>query len=79
LRLGQEARQNIGDPVGLSLPGFPLRDDQQAAAVDGLADGSFVHCVSIHGGCSSLLNLDHRAPGYVAIDGYNSIYSELLS
>src|SRR5258706_13607359 len=35
LRLRQEARQNIGDPVGLSFPGFPLRDDQQSAALDG--------------------------------------------
>src|SRR5436190_24095716 len=34
LCLRQEARQNIGDPVGLSFPGFPLRDDQQPAAVD---------------------------------------------
>src|SRR5713101_1136805 len=55
LRLRQEARQNIGDPVGLSFPGFPLRDDQQAAAVDGLADGSLVDCISVHGACSLLV------------------------
>src|SRR5438445_682866 len=79
LCLRQEARQNIGDPVGLSFPGFPLRDDQQPAAVDGLADGSFVYCVSIHDGCSSLINLDHRAPSDITIDGDNSIYDELYS
>src|SRR5439155_21354000 len=42
LRLGQEARQDIGDPVGLSFVCFPLRDDQQAATGGDVADGWFV-------------------------------------
>jgi hypothetical protein len=60
LRLRQEARQNIGDPVGLSFPRLPLRDHQQAAAVDDLADGSLVDCISVHGTCSLLDCLNHR-------------------
>ena len=60
LRLGQETRQDVGDPVGLSFLGFPLRDDQQSAAVDGLADAR-VDCILIHGSCSLLTWLDHRA------------------
>jgi len=43
LRLGKEARQNIGDAVSLAVLGFPLRDDQQAALGDGVAD------ISVHG------------------------------
>ena len=38
LRLGQEAIENRGDLVGLAFPGFPLRDDQKPAAIDGFAD-----------------------------------------
>jgi len=47
LRFGQEARQDIGDPVGFALLGFPLRDDQKAAAGDGIADVP-VHCILRH-------------------------------
>src|SRR5258708_35984693 len=61
-RLGQEARQDIGDPVGLSFAGFPLRDDQQAAAAAGFAP-ALVDCILTHGSCS-------------VIDGYSSIYNE---
>src|SRR6266481_1185584 len=57
----QDARQNIGDSVGLSFLGFPLRDDQQAAVVDGLADGSLVDCISVHGACSLQIALNHCA------------------
>src|ERR1700693_5647949 len=48
LRLGQKAAQNAGDLVGLSLLGCPWRAHQQAAAADGIADGSFVDGISIH-------------------------------
>src|ERR1700751_5661945 len=32
LRLGQEARQDVGNAVGFAIPGLPLRDDEKTAA-----------------------------------------------
>src|SRR5438034_6590906 len=77
LRLRQEARQNIGDPVGLSFPGFPLRDDQQAAAVDSLADGSLVDCISVHGACSLLVCPQSSRAIRTVTHRYNSISDEV--
>src|ERR1700722_12655865 len=72
LRLWQKAAQDTGHLVGLSFAGFPLRDHQQAAALDGIADGSLVDCISIHGGCS--FEILARL-----FDGYSSIYGEFFS
>src|SRR5215831_7115685 len=49
LRLGEEARKNVGNLVGLSLLCLPLRDHQQAAVADSLVHGFFVHCIMSHG------------------------------
>src|SRR5580704_18018697 len=49
LRLRQKAAQDAGNLVGLSFAGLPLRDHQQAASADRVADGSLVDCISIHG------------------------------
>src|SRR6516165_4564994 len=38
LRLGQEAIENGSHVIGLAFLGLPLRDNEKAAAVDGLAD-----------------------------------------
>ena len=48
LRFGKKPVEDVRNPVGLSLPGFPLRDHQKSAACDGLADGLVVRCVLTH-------------------------------
>lgn len=48
LRLRQEAAQDLGDIIGLSLLGLLLRDDQKAAAIDCLANRALVHGLLIH-------------------------------
>src|SRR6202163_211769 len=63
LCLRQETRQNLSDPVGLSFPGFPLRDDQQSVAVDRLVYGSLVDCISIHGWFSLPIRSEERRVG----------------
>jgi len=49
LRLGQEALQDVGDPVGLSLLGLLPRDHQEAAVIDRLVHGLRFHRRSTHG------------------------------
>ena len=45
----QRTSADVGDPVGLSFFRFPLRDHEEAAAVDGLVHGFAVGCVLSHG------------------------------
>src|SRR6267378_5183582 len=56
LGLGQEAIEDAGHLVGLSFLCLPLRDHQQAAAIDGIADCLGIRCIWTHACCSSLLS-----------------------
>src|SRR5262245_36967706 len=60
LRLRDKVPQDLGDPVRLSLPGFPLRHDQKTLATDRLIDGSLVHCLLAHGGTPFRVGPDRR-------------------